>query len=61
MNVLPQNLIGKVIKDCYIKGHGGTVIVIEFTDGSRVEVFGVNTFKSNGGAEKFLDLKTCPV
>lgn len=36
MNILPQQLIGKVVKDCYQDRDGD--VVIEFTDGTKVQL-----------------------
>jgi len=36
MNILPQELKGKVIADCYPIGYG--LAIIEFTDGTKLKV-----------------------
>lgn len=36
MNVAPQELKGKVIKDCYQDWNGK--VVIEFADGTKIEI-----------------------
>lgn len=37
MNILPAQLIGKTVKDCY-QGRDGYV-VMEFTDGTKIRVY----------------------
>lgn len=36
MNVSPQQLIGKIVKDCYQDWSGK--VVIEFTDGTKIAI-----------------------
>lgn len=57
MNILPHQLNGKTIKDCYEVKQG--VLVIEFTDGTKIELMGLKVFISSmsGGTEKYIDLE----
>ena len=50
MNILPQQLIGKVVKDCY-QDHNGEV-VIEFTDGTKIKVVYEDSYHSNKGGNE---------
>lgn len=36
MNILPQQLIGKIVKDCYQTWNGD--VVIEFSDGTKIKI-----------------------
>lgn len=46
MNILPQQLIGKTVKDCY-QDYNGEVI-IEFTDGTKIKVVYEENLKYTG-------------
>lgn len=54
MNILPVQLKGKTIADCYESDKG--TLVIEFTDGTKVqlEFNGYINSKLSGGAEPFI-------
>lgn len=50
MNILPQQLIGKVVKDCY-QDYNGEVI-IEFTDGTKIKVVYEDIYHNNKGGNE---------
>lgn len=54
MNILPIQLKGKTIADCYESDTG--TIIIEFTDGTkiRLDFNGYINPKTSGGAEPFI-------
>lgn len=57
MNIQPHQLNGKTIRDCYEKSFG--TLIIEFTDGTKIEVRGLHTYKSRhtSEVERYIDLK----
>lgn len=46
MNILPQQLKGKIVEDCYQDWNGDVVIV--FTDGTKIEIVYNDNGKGTG-------------
>jgi len=46
MNILPQQLIGKTVKDCYQDFSGQ--VIIEFTDGTKIKILYEDTRSDKG-------------
>lgn len=57
MNIIPQQLIGKTVKDCYMSDR--YTVTIEFTDGTKIKIGSENIEirgKTHYSNEDFLTL-----